>query len=57
MSMNQSTKPQTAAEKKAIMADYYNVSKVLVDDKPTTTLHTDAITAWLQASDKEVGLA
>ncbi len=57
VSMNKSTTPQTAAEKRAIMADYYNVSKVLVTDKPTTTLHTEAITAWLAATDKEVGLA
>ncbi len=54
--MNKSTTPQTAAEKKAIMADYYNVSKVLVADK-ATTLHTEAIAAWLRASDQEVGLA
>ncbi len=51
------TTPQTAAEKRAIMANYYNVSRVLVADKPTTTLHTEAIAAWLRASDQEVGLA
>jgi len=55
--MSKSTKPQTAAEKKAIMANYYNVSKVLVADKPTTTLNNQAITEWLQASDEAVGLA
>ena len=37
VSMNKSTTPQTAAEKKAIMANYYNVAAVLITDETDQT--------------------
>ena len=35
--MNKSTTPQTAAEKRAIMANYYNVAAVLITDETDQT--------------------